>query len=371
MRIAYLVNYFVPAGVENYVLTLLNHLDRSRFEPFLYVLYFSDADFLKRLKPDVQVRNFNKKSGYDRSAISRMIRQCKQDNIQVIHVNNWGTFVDGVLLKIRFPGVKLVHVQHGLEYDERMYASSLKQGIRKFLRWGLIRFCDRTISVSKAGKAYLEKEWGARNVKVIYNGIDTGFFSRDRVAADNNIPTTGQFNICTIGRLVTVKNFLCLFKAINRLKEKIPTIKLYHIGASLIRTEESSQQLAEYLTANKLEDYIKFLGKRNDVANVLAACHVFALTSLSEAISLALLESQSMGLPAVVTEVGGNPEIVEHGVNGLLVPSNDDKAVADAIWKLYQDKSLRQRMGENARQIALEKFDLNRMIRNYELIYQN
>jgi len=369
VRIVYIVNYFMLAGIENYVMTLLNNLDRDHFQPFLYVMYVFDKNFAKQLKSDVPVRMFSKKSGYNLNVFKKLLRQIAKDDIHVIHVNNWGTFLDGVLVKMFYRKVGLVHVQHGFEYDEKLNASGFKRQIRKMLRHLLIRYCDLVVSVSCAGKIYLKKEWGAKNVKVIYNGIDINRFSPEKISYAPDIRLNRDFNICTIGRLVPVKNFLCLFKAINLLKYKIPRIKLYHIGAESILDDNTNQELTIYLDKNQLTKHIKFLGQRDDLANILTSYHVFALTSFSEAISLALLESQSMGLPAVVTNVGGNPEIVQDGMNGFLVPSNDEKEVAKALFELYKDSALRKKMSWQARRIVNEKFSLVKMIQEYSAVY--
>lgn len=369
IRILYIVNFFVSAGTENYVLSLINNLNRDIFQPFLYILYSYDEEFFKKVKTDVNIQIFSKKKGYDLSELKKIIRQFSKDKIDLIHVNNWGTFFDGAMLKFFFPKVSLVHVQHGLEYGENQNADPIKQNVRYLLRKMLINVFTMVISVSKAGRNFLKIKWGAKQVVVLYNGIDTKRFSDDSLELKDDNSDEDNFTICTVGRFAAVKNFICLFKAINILKTKITNIKLLHIGADVHQKGKIHDELITYIQKENLENNVEFLGKVNNVEQILKSCKLFTLTSFSEAISLALLEAQSFGLPAIVTNVGGNPEVVQNGVNGFLVESNNEVQVADAIYSLYKDPKLRLRMSNNAKRIAREKFDVVSMIRNYEDVY--
>lgn len=366
-KILYLVNYFVAAGVENFVLTLANSLERSLFKPYIGVLIKSDDSFTANLYEDVELVSFNKKSGHDIGAWFRISKFIKKNKIDVIHVNNWGTFIDGVILKILNPNIKLIHVQHGLEYATTLNASFVKNFLRKLIRYLFVHIIDEIVSVSAIGAQYLKKEWGAQNVHLIYNGIDLKKFKTK--PPESGHKKKQDFKICTIGRIVPVKNFHCLFKAINLLKDKIPNLKLYHIGAIPVVGQNEEGRILKYISENNLTGYVEFMGYRNDIHLIFSDFDVFSLTSLSEGLSLAILESQAAGIPAVITEVGGNPEIVVNNKNGFLVPTDDEKAVADAIFTLYENAELRGEMAKNARKRAEKLFDLDKMIRQYQELY--
>ena len=111
-------------------------------------------------------------------------------------------------------------------------------------------------------------------------------------------------------------------------------------------------------------------GDRSDVAQLLPHCDVFALPSLAEGISNTLLEAMACGCAPVATDVGGNPELVETGVNGLLVPSGDPSALAAALAQVAQDEALRRTLSANALARVRSEFSLAGMLRAYDALYR-
>ncbi len=368
IRVGYLANYFVPAGLENFVLTLLNHLDRETFQPFLYVLHYSDPEFCSRVKKDVPIFHLNRQSGHDFRSLWHLSRRIKADRIQILQIHNWSTFLEGIFIKLLHPRLQLIHVQQGMEYELTLKASPGKRRIRKILRHLFMPLVSVAVGCSRQAQAFLKKEWGARRPILIYNSVDTRTF-QGQVTPESRIDTEGSFSVCTVGRIVPVKNFLCLFKAINLLKDRIPNIKLFHIGANPVKGQRYDGELIQYLKRHRLNDHIVFLGPRNDLPTLLGNFDAFALTSFSEGLSFSLLEAQASGLPAVATNVGGNPEVVRDGVNGYLVPSDDEQAVADALFKLYADEERRKRMGQKAREIVRQNFSVDVMVQQYQALY--
>ncbi len=368
IRVGFLVHHFVPAGLENFVLTLVNHLDRQKFRPYLYVLFNSDEGFLNRLNSDVPVYHARLQGAHDRQALKRLAQQVETDNIQILQLHNWGTFLEGLLTKWYYKRLKLVHVQQGMEYELTLKATPTKRRIRKLLRHLLIPFVEIAVGCSEQARQYLEKEWGARRTTLIYNSVDTRKFAGKAEPVEGVSDYPG-FKVCTVGRIVEVKNFMCLFKAIHLLRERVPDVRLYHIGDSHPRGMEVGKRLMAFVEENQLQEHIVFMGLRNDLPTLLPNFDAFSLTSFSEGLSFSILEAQSSGLPAVVTAVGGNPEIVQDGVNGFLVPSDDEEAVAEALYKLYSDPQLRQSMGQKAREIVQQKFSVDVMVEKYQQLY--
>jgi glycosyltransferase involved in cell wall biosynthesis len=118
-----------------------------------------------------------------------------------------------------------------------------------------------------------------------------------------------------------------------------------------------------------ITERVRFLGVRSDVPELLSGSDIFALTSVSEAASLTLLEAMASRLPVVVTDVGGNPELVRGGVDGLLVPRGDAAATAKAISTLLDDRALAGRMGASGAARVAEVFRLERTIGRYYDLY--
>jgi glycosyltransferase involved in cell wall biosynthesis len=119
----------------------------------------------------------------------------------------------------------------------------------------------------------------------------------------------------------------------------------------------------------RVPDRVKFLGIRTDIPELMRAADAFILTSLSEAASLTLLEAMASGLPSVVTNVGGNPELVRHEREGLLFPRGDAAGCADAIRRVLRDSELAARLGAAARARAVDRYQLNRTVEEYYNLY--
>jgi glycosyltransferase involved in cell wall biosynthesis len=118
-----------------------------------------------------------------------------------------------------------------------------------------------------------------------------------------------------------------------------------------------------------LTNHVRFLGVVRDVPALLAGARLFVLSSITEGISLTLLEAMARGLPVVATAVGGNPEIVEQPHTGLLVPARDPAALAQAVAQLWTQAEMCARMGRAGRDRVERRFDVRRMVREYEALY--
>ncbi len=168
-----------------------------------------------------------------------------------------------------------------------------------------------------------------------------------------------------VARFHPVKDHRMLLHAFAELLKTHPDVDLLLAGDGPLR-RELEQQCGEL----KIADRVKFLGVRSDVPNLLQAADVFTLTSLSEAASLTLLEAMASGLPVVVTNVGGNPEIVRDGREGLLVPRGDATAAAAAFRILFDDPELAARLGAAGPKRVHDHFQLEQTIDAYAELYE-
>jgi glycosyltransferase involved in cell wall biosynthesis len=128
-------------------------------------------------------------------------------------------------------------------------------------------------------------------------------------------------------------------------------------------------ELRTLTAALGLTDHVQFLGMVRDVPALLAEASLYVLSSLSEGVSLTLLEAMATGLPVVATSVGGTPEVVMDQHTGLLVPPADAAALAEAMTRLVQDPDLAQRLGSAGRRRVERHFDIRRMVADYEAMY--
>jgi glycosyltransferase involved in cell wall biosynthesis len=207
-----------------------------------------------------------------------------------------------------------------------------------------------------------------RRIRILYNGIDPEHFDasvdRERVRAEERIGADDPV-IGIAARFAPVKDHRTLLRAFRLVLSEMPNAKLALAGDGELRGE-----LEKETRSLGLGDAVRFLGVRRDIPHLLKSWDVFCLSSLSEGTSVTLLEAMSSGLPAVVTAVGGNPEIVEEGRTGLLVPRADAEALGAALVRVLRDQEGRKRMGEAGRARVRDRFTLDGMVSAYGDLYR-
>jgi len=216
-------------------------------------------------------------------------------------------------------------------------------------------------------------------IVVIPNGIDLARFRR---AAEGEGPRP-ELGIAADAPLVTMVSRLSPTKGVEHLLDAIaatavthPTLRALIVGEGLVAQDGVVMQDRVYLDsliarAKKLgiEDRVIFTGYRSDIPALLAQTDVFALPSLTEGLSNVVLEAMAAGLPVIATRVGGTPEIIRDGQNGLLVPPSDPDALKGAITKLLDDPTLAKGLGDAARRGVEERFSMARMVNATEALY--
>jgi glycosyltransferase involved in cell wall biosynthesis len=231
--------------------------------------------------------------------------------------------------------------------------------VEKELAHGL----DALITVSEQVKNGLEKRgFPSEKIVVVRNGISTERADAAAVADKRRELGIGEneFVVVSAGRLAPVKNYGLLIEAVAKLKNV--KLLLAGDGEERIMLEQKIQTLG----ANAV-----LLGARGDLKEIFGFAKVFAVSSLSGGISVALLEAMAAGLPVVATSVGGNGEVVKDGETGLLVPSGDAGALAAAIEQLATDAALRLRMAEASSRRVSEHFNIDRTVASIEKIYND
>jgi glycosyltransferase involved in cell wall biosynthesis len=206
-------------------------------------------------------------------------------------------------------------------------------------------------------------------ITIIYNGIDGDEFTRefDRAEIIEELDISPDAKIIGIvARLDSIKNHRCLIKAMKKVAARFPDALLLVIGDGPLRTE-----LEELVSFVRLNNNIKFLGTRNDIPRLLSVLDIFVLCSLSEGLPLTILEAMAAGKPIVATDVGGIPEIIKDGIDGIIIPSDDSDRLAEAISELLRDKRKRHEMGAKARMKFEEKFTIQTMVKSYEELYES
>jgi len=365
-RIVHIVYSFAIGGLENVIVQLINRLPADRYEHVVLSLT-TISDFKDRItRPDVQFIALNKPPGHAiplYPKIFRLLRQLKPD---VVHTCNLAALE--IVPIAWLAGVpRRIHAEHGWDAHDPDGTNPRYRKLRKLYK----PFVSHYVAVSEDLNRYLDKAVGVpeKRRSLIANGVDTELFappssSRSAVPGCPFIPGR-HWIIGTIGRLQTVKNQPLLARAFVRLIEQHPEaarrLRLAIVGDGPLRSEVENI----LTTANALQ-YAWLPGARNDIPDILRMFDCFTLPSQAEGTSCTLQEAMACGLPAIATAVGGTPALVEEGVTGHLVPSDDEAALADAIWQAYQTPEKTAGFGLAARNKALERFALSSMIEHYD-----
>jgi len=217
-------------------------------------------------------------------------------------------------------------------------------------RWMLKRRARKLhgrIAVSKSALEFASK-YVPGDYQIIPNGVDLAHFSPDVPPIDKFCD--GKLNILFVGRLERRKGVLYLLKAYQRVKKEIPNSRLIVVGPGLILRKRYEQ----WVKRNKLED-VAFEGRVSyaDLPRYYRTADIFCAPSTGgESFGIVLIEAMAMGKPVVASNIRGYADIVSDGVEGLLVPPKDDKALAQALLSLISDEQLRQQMGAMGRRKA-------------------
>ena len=209
----------------------------------------------------------------------------------------------------------------------------------------------------------------AEKIHVIYNGVDVDRFAGVRGDREGLLGSFGSGSklIAVVANMYSrVKGHACLIEAASIVCRAVPSAKFVLIGDGAERPK-----LEQQVRQAGLEENFLFVGCRQDVPELLACCDVSVLPSEAEAMPNSVLESMAAGLPVVATRVGGTPEIIVDGVDGLLVPPQDSQALARAMLHILQDADFARRLSRSGQEKMQTHFGFDRLIAELEQLYSN
>ena len=222
-----------------------------------------------------------------------------------------------------------------------------------------MRFADRVVANSQAGlRAYRCDDW--QSSCVIYNGVDPARF---RVEYDKS---KSQQSICMVGNFTRKKDQNSLIRALPLIHRKFPELYLILVGRG-----PNLQKCRSLVSDLQLSKYVSFVTDCNHPENIIGTCSAGILLSPGgEGISNVLIEYMAMKLPAVATDLGGNREVVEHGKTGLLIPNHEPRNISEAVCQILSSPEKSSEMGDHGRKVVVQKFGLERMIKEYLDLYR-
>lgn len=205
---------------------------------------------------------------------------------------------------------------------------------------------------------------------IIHNGIDMARFHAAARARDSMRRTLGlereALGVVVVGNLIPYKGHADLLRALPDVVSGGARVQLFFVGEDR-GIGAGLRQLAEEL---RVAQFVTFLGRRDDVAQILAGMDLCAVASHEEGFSNALLEAMASGLAIVATDVGGNPEALQRGELGILVPPRDPVALAAALRRLVENEDERLELGRRAREVVASKYTVDAMVDGYIALYR-
>ena len=349
-------------GIETLIVEMLNGLPRKQFDASVAVFEGGGALEAAVYEGGFQLHDLQKREGFDPGLVFRLRQLLKRERINIVHTHNFSAWLYAVLATFAMPGVKIVHTEHSLVKGNKR---------RRFLAE---KFCARytrhIVAVSEDVKGKMVDLCGIPSARifVVTNGIDTGKFKSSpdlRATARAGLGLDGnEFLIGTVGRLVKVKDHATMIQAFTRLYEIDNQTRLLIVGDGL-----ELKALTREIEQADLVGKVILAGDRRDVPALLSALDLYAVSSLSEGFSISILEAMSCGLALVATAVGGNSEILDHRVNGLLVSPADPMQLFQAMLELRRDNRLRHDMGKRNREKITREFSMQSMLDRYLQFY--
>ena len=364
MEIVHVVENLDRGGLERTVVDLIASQRDAGHECRVICLFKLGLLARELLASGVRVDACGKRPGLDLRALRRARALIRQSPDAVIHTHNAMAHYYAVLASLGLPVKCRINTRHGM-------GGRTRSGRQEWLYRQSLRGTDYAVAVCEAARQRFAADGmhPRRALLSVPNGIRLERFrpaddvARQSLVAELGLPT-GSRIIGTVGRLQPVKDHALLLRAFAKVRVQVPEAALVIVGDGPLRAALEAQ--AEQAG---LSDAVRFMGDRHDVPRLLTGMEVFALTSTSEGYSVALLEACASSLPIVATDVGGNREIVRHGINGRLVPSGDTAAIATALIALLRGGEPAAAMGRAGYAWAQAEASFRTMAERYHGLY--
>ncbi|QMU61452.1 MAG: glycosyltransferase [Gammaproteobacteria bacterium] len=337
MKISHLIVSLNRGGQERVVVDLAAQQVKNGLDVCIICLNEEGALAMEAREKDITIYNCNKKSAIDVKAIIKLRKILKSNNISILHTHNAVANYYGVAAKLGSHIKCQINTRHG---------NGATQGrmVERLFKLSMF-FTELCVCVSEsAKKAFLNaKVLSEFNSTVIYNGIHVNNEPPDKIEQQIAFKKLG-FNknvnvIGSVGRLSPAKDFPLLVESFAKIDNSLNTI-LVILGEGPER-----KNIEQAISNNRLENKVFLLGDRSDARELMSGFDIYAVSSATEGFSIAILEACAAALPIVATDVGGNPEIVKAGINGLLVQHGNSSALAKQLEHFLLNPELALNMG--------------------------
>lgn len=372
INLLYVITKLELGGAQKQLLSLIRHLNKERFSPFLFTardgLLLAEALSIDGLK--VKQSRFLERPISplkDFLALIEIYWFIKRNNIEIVHTHSSKTGILG-RFAAKLAKVKIIlHTVHGWSYND--YQLGL---IRRFFIWLerlTAQFTDKLIAVSQYDKQKgLDNHIGNENKYILIRyGIEyTEFGRKDRNIKEELGINTTDLVVGMVSCFKPQKSPQDFIKLANLVNQILPDVKFILVGDGILR-----KRIEKLINQFNLQQQVILTGWRRDISWILSAIDVFALTSLWEGLPICVLEAMASYKPVVITNTGGVAEVIVESETGFLVSPRDMKNMSKIVIILLKDENLRRQIGQNAKDSLGFEFSLKNSVRNSQDLYEN
>jgi glycosyltransferase involved in cell wall biosynthesis len=355
-----IVDILEGGGAERVVVDLAKHIDHDKYalsvcatrEPGVYA---------SELEQDgIPVYCLHRKARWDPFGFARLLKLIHLTRPEIVHTHKVGSNTLGRAAAVLCRVPVIISHEHS-PADRGVVSIIVDRILAKKTKF--IITCDRALRDALIARERLDE----RHVVTVYNGVELGKFdnaSRDFKDLRNELRFPDGAIIGTTSRLAEVKDLPNLLEAVPFVLEKMPDTSFLIAGTGPLK-----DRLETIVNEKGLNSKVRFLGYRTDIPILLATFDVFVLSSMWEGFPVSALEAMAAGKPVVSTNVGGVSEVVDHGINGLLVPPHQPRELANALIKLLKDPKRAKEMGERGRNKIEKEYSIELMAAKVEGLY--
>lgn len=360
MKVLYLLNHAGKAGTERYVETLVRYLGGTRVEP--YFAYNESGLLVERLEAlGVPTRQLTMTGRFDRKAARALAELCREWDIDLIHCHYLREHYIALMAKGYNKKLRVVYTNHFVLANDLI--------TRLSNRW-MDKRQDQMIAVCNRGREQLiQNGWSGERIQVVFNGVDLSAWAGEgsTLREELDIPADRFVMLCA-SRFAHDKGHAYLIRSLKRLTElsdKPFTMVLAGDGELLEETRALARELE--LT----DEQVKFIGFRKDIKNLYKGSDLYVNPSQHEALSFLIIEAMAAGLPAVITDMGGNSDILQGpDQGGLLVTYDDPGSMAQAMKRMLEDPVFLAACKKAAAENIARRFEIHALAEDTYQVYE-
>ena len=364
-KVLHVIDSFDLGGAQTFLLDLVRNLDPMRFVPEVAAMHGHGVFELEFVKAGITTHSLSP-GKWPPHYFLNFLRLMKRGKFDILHFHLFGANLCAKPLALAV-GHRAI-VVHDQCNDASRDQNPLLLAADALANNG----ASRVIAVSESVRRYLldKEDLSEAKVAMIPNGVDTEEFqvpSREEnaIARAKLLLPEDCFIIGGVGRLVTQKNFKAFLEVASKVIVKNPKVIFLLAGTGPLENE-----LRKYAHALGLSKAVRFLGHVSDRAALYHSLDALLMPSDFEGTPMVLLEAMASGLPVVASAVDGIAEVCSDGVDALLIPPRDVAGYAAELERLIADAALRERIGANARQKILARYEICSLVRRIENLYE-